>query len=148
MEYYEGLLFMTTNCFLDLDTAFSNRIHVTIEYTFHEKPARKNIWRQLLQDNVRLLSHPGATTSSGSETASNTTENELCLNVSDMTCDILTELDCNGREICNIVRAAICIPNSEEMVMGPQHVLRVVKSLSSAGNKAEVIPQVERLERW
>tara|TARA_R110002060_G_scaffold73637_1_gene82612 strand:- start:327 stop:773 length:447 start_codon:yes stop_codon:yes gene_type:complete len=148
MEYYEGLLFMTTNRFSHLDTAFSNRIHATIEYKFHDKPARKNIWRQVLQDNIRLLSRPAATTSPESESANQNAQYKLGLNVSDMACDILADLHCNGRNIRNIVRAAISIANSEATVMSPQHVLRVIKSLSTAGNKTEVISRLEVLSEW
>ncbi|KAK3688879.1 hypothetical protein B0T22DRAFT_490466 [Podospora appendiculata] len=158
MEYYEGLLFMTTNRFTDLDTAFRNRIHATIEYTVHEKPARKNIWRQVLEQNMSLPSRPEEATplsppedASASETRDAHNASEIgrdphCAN--DMACDILAELDCNGREIRNMVRAAVCIANSEETVMGPQHVVRVIKSLSTAGNKTEVIPHLEKLSEW
>ncbi|KAK3323132.1 hypothetical protein B0T19DRAFT_198482 [Cercophora scortea] len=155
MEYYEGLLFMTTNRFPDLDTAFANRIHATIEYTFHGKPARKTIWRQVLEQNITPPSDPEPTPASPEKESVDKSPDVQTkpdptggLNVSDTACDILAELDCNGRDIRNMVRAAICIATSEKTVMSPRHIVRVIKSLSSASNKAEVIPNLEKLSEW
>ena len=164
MEYYEGLLFLTTNRFSDLDTAFSNRIHASIEYTPHDKQARKNIWRQILHDSIRLLTPKENTAAENSDEGVRRSQqqrqpapknndgeggnNPAAINISDDVCDILADLDCNGRDIRNIIRAAMSIANSEKETLRPQHVLRVIKSLSSAVNKGDVIPRFETVSAW
>jgi hypothetical protein len=46
LEYYNGMLFVTTNRLTDFDQAFQNRIHLSIAFDQLEAPARTNIWRQ------------------------------------------------------------------------------------------------------
>jgi hypothetical protein len=48
LEYYHGMLFITTNRLKDFDGAFRNHIHLTISYDPLDIQARKNIWRQHL----------------------------------------------------------------------------------------------------
>src|SRR5256885_11656138 len=45
MEYYDGMLFLTTNRMEYFDQAFYNRIHITIKYETLSPESRINIWR-------------------------------------------------------------------------------------------------------
>ncbi|KAJ4390715.1 hypothetical protein N0V93_004313 [Gnomoniopsis smithogilvyi] len=49
LEYYEGIMFLTTNRVRTFDAAFQSRIHISLEYPELDKPARKAIWRNFLQ---------------------------------------------------------------------------------------------------
>ncbi|KAI3553712.1 ATPase [Colletotrichum abscissum] len=82
LEYYEGILFMTTNRVDNIDLAFQSRIHVSLEYPDLTPESRRQIWRNFLQ---------GATLKS---------------EVSDEDIVELSELKLNGRQIKNILKTA------------------------------------------
>jgi len=45
LEYYRGILFMTTNRQETLDRAFHSRVHLTLQYPDLDVPAKEHIWR-------------------------------------------------------------------------------------------------------
>ncbi|KAF7925776.1 uncharacterized protein EAE98_007001 [Botrytis deweyae] len=45
LEYYKGILFLTTNRIRTFDDAFHSRIHVTLAYSNHDAVTREQIWR-------------------------------------------------------------------------------------------------------
>ncbi|KAF7886450.1 hypothetical protein EAF00_010553 [Botryotinia globosa] len=45
LEYYKGILFLTTNRMRSFDDAFHSRIHVTLAYSNHDAVTREHIWR-------------------------------------------------------------------------------------------------------
>lgn len=47
MEYYQGILFLTTNRAEDFDPAFMSRIHLMIDYQPLNEHQRTRIWRNL-----------------------------------------------------------------------------------------------------
>lgn len=49
LEYYEGIMFLTTNRVQTFDAAFQSRIHISLEYPELDMPARKAIWRSFLE---------------------------------------------------------------------------------------------------
>jgi hypothetical protein len=51
LEYYTGILFLTTNRVGDFDEAFASRIHVSLEYPPLDRPSTENI----LNLNIRLI---------------------------------------------------------------------------------------------
>ena len=48
LEYYEGILFLTTNRMIQFDEAIISRIHLTIKYKDLTKEFRREIWKNLL----------------------------------------------------------------------------------------------------
>lgn len=48
LEYYEGILFMTTNRVNNIDAAFQSRIHVSLEYPDLTTESRVQIWRNFV----------------------------------------------------------------------------------------------------
>lgn len=48
LEYYEGIMFLTTNRVQTFDAAFQSRIHISLEYPELDKPARQAIWQNFL----------------------------------------------------------------------------------------------------
>lgn len=48
LEYYEGILFMTTNRVDNIDAAFQSRIHVSLEYPDLNAESRVQIWKNFL----------------------------------------------------------------------------------------------------
>ncbi|OLN92259.1 ATP-dependent zinc metalloprotease FtsH 2 [Colletotrichum chlorophyti] len=82
LEYYEGILFMTTNRVDNIDLAFQSRIHVSLEYPDLTPDSRRQIWKNFLQ---------GATLKS---------------DVSEDDINELAELQLNGRQIKNILKTS------------------------------------------
>lgn len=51
LEYFQGVLFLTTNRKTDFDEAFKSRIHVTIYYPALSSKAQSAIWQRLIESN-------------------------------------------------------------------------------------------------
>jgi hypothetical protein len=45
LEYYRGVMFLTTNRISDFDAAFESRIHLTIHYPALDTASRLHIWK-------------------------------------------------------------------------------------------------------
>ncbi|KAI1084740.1 ATPase [Whalleya microplaca] len=82
LEYYEGILFMTTNRVDNMDAAFQSRIHVSMEYPDLTQESRRKIWKNFI-----------ATAALKSELS----EEDL---------DQLSQLDLNGRQIKNLLKTS------------------------------------------
>ncbi|KAH8658429.1 P-loop containing nucleoside triphosphate hydrolase protein [Xylariales sp. PMI_506] len=115
LEYYRGMLFLTTNRRDDFDDAFFNRIHVTIEYTGLDALSRTNIWR----DHLRRA----------------TKENVRSDLWTEEMYEILGNITLNGRDIKNYVRTAYAYSRATDGEdLGLDQVLIVLKnSLSGSG---------------
>ncbi|KAL2783988.1 P-loop containing nucleoside triphosphate hydrolase protein [Aspergillus keveii] len=59
LEYYEGVLFLTTNRVMEFDEAVLSRIHLKIKYPELTQNARRNIWESFLS-GARTLQGPAA----------------------------------------------------------------------------------------
>lgn len=86
LEYYEGILFLTTNRLSTMDPAFQSRIHIAIKFDPLGANTRRAIWRAFIE---RL----GDDESIGKD--------ELLDNI-----ETLGEWDLNGREIRNVLTIA------------------------------------------
>lgn len=82
LEYYEGLMFMTTNRADNIDAAFQSRIHVSLQYPDLTNISRRQIWANFLE---------------GSEHTHDITELDL---------DELCTVQLNGRQIKNVLKTA------------------------------------------
>ncbi|CAN9092265.1 unnamed protein product [Alternaria sp. RS040] len=54
LEYYEGLLFLTTNRVDNIDAAFQSRIHISLAYPNLTSASRKSIWQNFLKSSGGL----------------------------------------------------------------------------------------------
>ncbi|KAK0347632.1 hypothetical protein LTR59_006765 [Friedmanniomyces endolithicus] len=82
LEYYEGILFLTSNRVNTFDDAFKSRIHVPLKYNDLTAESRKQIWQNFLaktEGGVQLI------------------EGEY---------DGLAQANINGRQIKNVIRTA------------------------------------------
>jgi hypothetical protein len=79
LEYYEGILFLTTNRVSNMDAAFQSRIHVSMAYPDLTAESRRQIWKNFLQG-----------------------KNEI----SEADLDVLKEIVLNGRQIKNVIKTA------------------------------------------
>ncbi|KAJ6027953.1 hypothetical protein N7540_003529 [Penicillium herquei] len=92
LEYYEGVLFLTTNRAIDFDDAVLSRIHLKIKYDNLTKDARRDIWSHFLT-KAETLQGPVA----------------LC----DAELQHLEGMALNGRDIKNLVSTAHALASYE-----------------------------------
>ena len=103
LEYYRGVMFLTSNRVSDFDTAFESRIHLTIHYPPLDAPSRLHVWKTFVQMG-------------GAE--SRLSEEEL---------ESLAKIECNGRQIKNIVKTARLLSKQDKVPLAMEHVNIVLK---------------------
>ncbi|KAF7349249.1 AAA family ATPase [Mycena sanguinolenta] len=106
LEYYEGILFLTTNRVNTFDPAFQSRIHMALKYENLEHMARKRLWKDFLS---KLNGGAGA-------------------DVSEEGYDQLAEFDINGRQIKNAVKTAESLASFMEKPLNLEYLLTVLKT--------------------
>lgn len=109
LEYYEGILFLTTNRLTSFDSAFKSRIHLALKYTALDHQRRKELWKLF--------------TSRASKEAPEAWD-EIVL-------DTLAKFDINGRQIKNSVRTASTLARSMNMALGKEHIDIVLGTIES-----------------
>jgi hypothetical protein len=88
LEYYRGILFLTTNRVESLDPAFQSRVHCALKYESLSTESRRTIW-------LDLLRHSGAG------------------DCSDIDIDALASHALNGRQIKNVLQLALALCRHE-----------------------------------
>lgn len=111
LEYYEGMMFLTTNRVSTIDPAFESRIDVSINYPDLTAELRLQIWGKFLfrSDQIRQ--------------GLDLTEGDLAE---------LAELNLNGRQIKSAIKTAQLLASSKGERLGVEH-LRAVLRLHRIG---------------
>lgn len=109
LEYYEGILFLTTNRVGDIDAAFQSRIHVSMFYDELGEVARKSIWKNFLTTITSTPKHHVAP-----------------IGFRDCDLDELAEQPMNGREIKNILKIAQLLARHRGEAIAMRHVESVL----------------------
>ena len=104
LEYYRGVLFLTTNSVAALDRAIESRIHLKIAYPELDRAARLRVW----SNAISVL--PPAVNG---------------LDSADL--DTLSQRTMNGREIKNVIKSAQLLANGQERPMTLEHVYTVLR---------------------
>ncbi|PGH00126.1 hypothetical protein AJ79_08309 [Helicocarpus griseus UAMH5409] len=107
LEYFQGILFLTTNRVETFDDAFQSRIHVALRYGELTPKAKRTVWKMFL-DKVR--------TKEGVEVAKFTEKDY----------DALARHNLNGRQIKNSVRTAQALALNEKTPLSMEHISRVL----------------------
>ncbi|KAJ5595295.1 uncharacterized protein N7459_001503 [Penicillium hispanicum] len=102
LEYYEGILFLTTNRAEHIDPAFESRIHVSLTYKNLDFASRRHVWLQFI----------GRSTSAEPFT--------------DAQLDNLASVELNGRQIKNLLKTASLLAWSQEATLRFEHVETVL----------------------
>ncbi|KAI0902166.1 P-loop containing nucleoside triphosphate hydrolase protein [Annulohypoxylon nitens] len=128
LEYYEGILFLTTNRVETIDQAFRSRIHLSIYYPPLSIEHKRDLWRT------------GLTRANSGRTPRWLTRKLL---------KRLAKVDVNGREINNIVLIAHGLSQSAKRNMEESDVLRGVDAFElfnndfTAKGQSESVPNLE-----
>ena len=101
LEYYEGILFLTTNRVSNIDDAFHSRIHISMEYPSLNSSSRRHIWANFLR------------TSSAND-------------ITDQDLDQLAEISLNGRQIKNVLKTAGLLAARKDVPLRLEHINTVL----------------------
>ncbi|SPO02542.1 uncharacterized protein DNG_05215 [Cephalotrichum gorgonifer] len=108
LEYFQGMMFLTTNRMKSFDPAFQSRIHLVIEYKSLEIEAKRRLWIEFLQ---KIPDY----------NAKEWSEDDL---------ESLAKLDLNGRQIKNAVRIANCLALDLEEKLAPKDIRTYIRQNS------------------
>ncbi|OJD32290.1 atpase aaa+ type core [Diplodia corticola] len=100
LEYFEGMLFLTTNRVRSIDAAFRSRIHIAIHYPALTFDSRRELWKTFIQKATSEVHFWWA-------------EEYL---------DHLASQELNGRQIKNIVRTAHSVAVGEGGFLNSTHI--------------------------
>lgn len=80
LEYYKGILILTTNRIAQCDIAFQSRIHISVEYADLDQSARKQVWNTFLRKAKGV-------------------ENDVVVDISQEDVVKLSKIEVNGRQV-------------------------------------------------
>ena len=104
LEYYEGILFLTTNRVDNIDAAFQSRIHISMQYNELSASSRRHVWTNFLNASSNVKKH----------------------NFSDADLDKLADHAMNGREIKNVLKTAQLLASKKGKDLAYEHVQSVL----------------------
>ncbi|KAJ7349861.1 P-loop containing nucleoside triphosphate hydrolase protein [Mycena albidolilacea] len=113
LEYYQGILILTTNMIEQCDPAFESRIHLSLHYPDLGFESRRQVWETFIAKTLK-------------NTATNISSEHL---------DRFAGLFLNGRQIKNIVSSAQCVALDANTALSVEHidaVLEVVDEWNTA----------------
>ncbi|KAL8679348.1 MAG: hypothetical protein Q9186_004353 [Xanthomendoza sp. 1 TL-2023] len=119
LEYFQGILFLTTNRVETFDDAFQSRIHVALRYGELTFAAKRSVWKMFL-DKVAAKEGEGEKMVEG---GGETMKMEA---FGDKDYDKLARWNLNGRQIKNAVRTAQALAVNEKRGLGMAHVVKVL----------------------
>lgn len=111
LEYYQGVLILTTNRTEEIDSAFESRIDIILTYDHLSQDARRQIWSNFIS---RLP--PGS------------------VDLDDADLDNLSQWDINGRQIKSAIKTARIMATNEVAPLGVRH-LDIVLNIRRRGSK-------------
>ena len=101
LEYFQGIMFLTTNRYHAIDEAFKSRIHVAMRYPDLDVDARRSIWENFLKRAGDIYTHG--------------------VEISPKDIDLLAQKTLNGREIRNIVKSAQLLASRTKQPLQKNH---------------------------
>ena len=100
LEYYEGIMFLTTNRISDFDPAFISRVHVALKYNRLDSQAKRDLGRNFIQR---------ASTDIAQEAWVDSMLNDLA------------KVNLNGRQIKTTVQTALALAKSSDERLSRDH---------------------------
>lgn len=107
LEYYQGILILTTNRLKTFDSAFESRIHFCLEYPDLDDNARETIWRSFVA-KARLNS-------------------KVRVNLDDASVRELATFELNGRQIKNVVSVSQAVAMKRNTTLDENSIRMTIK---------------------
>ena len=107
LEYFQGIIFLTTNRVETFDDAFVSRIHLSLRYGDLTQKAKKAVWKMFL-DKVR------------------NSEGMQVEGITDHDIELLARRNLNGRQIKNLTRTAQALAVHEAKPLTLEHIKKVI----------------------
>ncbi|KIW00749.1 uncharacterized protein PV09_07732 [Verruconis gallopava] len=119
LEYYEGIMFLTTNRVNTFDSAFQSRIHISLNYPELSVESRRAIWRNFLDQM------PGEHRISAAQLNS------------------LSLMNMNGRQIKNVLKTAQLLARrkSKDKALRHEHIITVLDVTQHLHNSQQATEQ-------
>ncbi|KAJ5115522.1 hypothetical protein NUU61_001281 [Penicillium alfredii] len=124
LEYYQGILFLTTNRMIQFDEAIISRIHLTIKYQGLTREFRREIWKNLLS-KAQTIQGPAIVG-----------HDEL---------QLLDNFSLNGREIKNLTSIAHALATVEEQPVSYKYLEMAAESNEKLSEKFGQESRVESM---
>ncbi|KAK4165534.1 hypothetical protein QBC43DRAFT_234781 [Cladorrhinum sp. PSN259] len=112
LEYYDGILILTTNNVKTFDEAFRSRIQLSLRYERLREPQRKQVWRNFVDRLEALLGEQGHESIDFAEVTAHLDE--------------LASHRLNGREIRNAITTGRQLARFTKEKMGFKHLKRAI----------------------
>ncbi|KAK5724159.1 hypothetical protein LTR17_013540 [Elasticomyces elasticus] len=152
LEYYEGIMFLTTNRVQTFDAAFQSRIHISLNYQELDKKSRRTVWKNFLAQHdiaqqasrdrpVKALASAAKPNAPTNGHASPTDEVDglstamadlhlkrtLPHAINDKDLNKLCDMSMNGRQIKNILKTAQLLASRKGEGLSYDHVKTVME---------------------
>ena len=122
LEYYEGILFLTTNRVDNIDAAFQSRIHISMSYKPLTAASRRHVWKNFIDASAKK--HDGAVVAAAA--AAGGEEVGARHEISERDLDMLAGYGMNGREIKNVLKTAQLLARRKGVGLRFEHVKTVL----------------------
>ncbi|KAF1990226.1 P-loop containing nucleoside triphosphate hydrolase protein [Aulographum hederae CBS 113979] len=106
LEYFQGIMFLTTNRVETFDQAFQSRIHISIQYPELSTDSRRTVWANFLSGLEKDVGMKNS--------------------ISERQLDSLARMNMNGRQIKNILKTSLLLARKKEESLSHGHVLQVL----------------------
>lgn len=144
LEYYDGILILTSNRVGTFDEAFKSRIQVSLHYEDLKKQQRSAIWKNFLtrmktledgaarQKKREAIADAREDDGNGLDRQNTSDQQPARIDFADIEQHIeeLAKVKMNGRQIRNVITTARQLANYEHRPMSYSHMKRVMKILS------------------
>ncbi|KAI8932052.1 hypothetical protein NX059_010941 [Plenodomus lindquistii] len=107
LEYYQGVMFLTTNRMEAHDPAFESRIHLTIQFSKLDFDSRLHVWKTFVRGEQAESKYASIVDEEGLRQ--------------------LADQDLNGRQIKNVVKTARLLAAAENQSLGLNHIEAVLR---------------------
>lgn len=107
LEYFQGILFLTTNRVQTFDPAFQSRIHIALRYGELTHKAKKSVWKTFIEKVIAI-------------------EDVEVKPLSTEDYERLARRNLNGRQIKNAVRTAQALAIDEKEPLNIKHIITVL----------------------
>ncbi|MCJ1391363.1 hypothetical protein MMC18_004226 [Xylographa bjoerkii] len=106
LEYFQGIIFLTSNRVSVFDEAIKSRVHLALQYSAPGLASRRHLWHD------QLLSLP---------------KNSRDFTDLDAVLDVVDQAEMNGREISNSIHTALTLARDEGKRLGEEHLKTIIE---------------------